>query len=163
MVQYSCRILRKYYIAGTCNQSFKMIFGLYPWPTACSICLLYQHCSWSLQYDSSFMPCASLHNSVGTEVLTAVRTNMALFWVVAPCSLVDVYQRFRGPCSLHHQSEQNAIALIMEAARTSETLVNFYQTTRRYNPEYTHLPSLLRHSTVFISHWKRFYVGYNNP
>jgi hypothetical protein len=26
-------------------------------------------------------------------------------------------------------------ALMMEAARTSETLVNFYQTTRRYNPE----------------------------
>jgi hypothetical protein len=30
-----------------------------------------------------------------------------------------------------------AIALKMEAARTSETLVNFYQTTRRYNPEDT--------------------------
>jgi hypothetical protein len=30
-------------------------------------------------------------------------------------------------------------ALIMEAARTSETLVNFYQTTRRYNPEDSHL------------------------
>jgi hypothetical protein len=28
----------------------------------------------------------------------------------------------------------------MEAARTSETLVNFYQTTRRYNPEDSHLP-----------------------
>jgi hypothetical protein len=32
------------------------------------------------------------------------------------------------------------IALMMEAARTSETLVNFYQTTRRYNPEDSHLP-----------------------
>jgi hypothetical protein len=29
--------------------------------------------------------------------------------------------------------------LLMEAARTSETLVNFYQTTRRYNPEDSHL------------------------
>jgi hypothetical protein len=28
---------------------------------------------------------------------------------------------------------------MMEAARTSETLVNFYQTTRRYNPEDNHL------------------------
>jgi hypothetical protein len=27
----------------------------------------------------------------------------------------------------------------MEAARTSETLVNFYQTTRRYNPEDSYL------------------------
>jgi hypothetical protein len=31
---------------------------------------------------------------------------------------------------------------MMEAARTSETLVNFYQTTRRYNPEDSHLLSL---------------------
>jgi hypothetical protein len=30
------------------------------------------------------------------------------------------------------------MALMMEAARTSETLVNFYQTTRRYNPEDSH-------------------------
>jgi hypothetical protein len=28
---------------------------------------------------------------------------------------------------------------MMEAARSSETLVNFYQTTRRYNPEDSHL------------------------
>jgi hypothetical protein len=28
---------------------------------------------------------------------------------------------------------------LMEAARTSETLVNFYQTTQRYNPEDSHL------------------------
>jgi hypothetical protein len=30
-------------------------------------------------------------------------------------------------------------ALMIEAASTSETLVNFYQTTRRYNPEESHL------------------------
>jgi hypothetical protein len=40
------------------------------------------------------------------EVLTAVSTKMAFFWVVAPCSLVEVYQRFRGPCCLHHQSDR---------------------------------------------------------
>jgi hypothetical protein len=28
---------------------------------------------------------------------------------------------------------------MMEAARTSERLINFYQTTRRYNPEDSHL------------------------
>jgi hypothetical protein len=32
-----------------------------------------------------------------------------------------------------------AIALMMEAASTSETSVNFYQTTRRNNPEDSHL------------------------
>jgi hypothetical protein len=31
------------------------------------------------------------------------------------------------------------MALMMEAARTSETLVNFYQITRRYNPEDNHI------------------------
>jgi hypothetical protein len=28
---------------------------------------------------------------------TRSTTKMAVFWVVAPCSLVEVYQRFRGP------------------------------------------------------------------
>jgi hypothetical protein len=32
---------------------------------------------------------------------------------------------------------------MMEAARTSETMVNFCQTTRRYNPEDSHLPTFL--------------------
>jgi hypothetical protein len=40
---------------------------------------------------------------VGFEVLTAVSMKMAVFWVVAPCSLVEVCQRFRGPCCVHHQ------------------------------------------------------------
>jgi hypothetical protein len=31
------------------------------------------------------------------------------------------------------------IALMMEAASTSETSVNFYRTTRHYNPEDSHL------------------------
>jgi hypothetical protein len=33
---------------------------------------------------------------VGFEVLTAASMNMAVFWVVTPCSLVEVYQCFRG-------------------------------------------------------------------
>jgi hypothetical protein len=30
---------------------------------------------------------------------------MAVFWVVTPCSLVEVYQRFRGPYCLHQGDE----------------------------------------------------------
>jgi hypothetical protein len=33
---------------------------------------------------------------VGFQVLTAVSMKIAIFWVVAPCSLVEVYRRFRG-------------------------------------------------------------------
>jgi hypothetical protein len=62
------------------------------------------------------------------------RVKMAVFWVVASCSLVEIYQRFRGPCCLHHHG-----ALMLEAARSSEMTVNFYQTTWRYNPENSHL------------------------
>jgi hypothetical protein len=31
---------------------------------------------------------------------------IAVFWVVAPRSLVEVYQRFRGPSCLHHQGDE---------------------------------------------------------
>jgi hypothetical protein len=34
------------------------------------------------------------------QVLTAANMKMALFWVAAPSSLVEVYQRFRGACCL---------------------------------------------------------------
>jgi hypothetical protein len=45
---------------------------------------------------------------------------MAVFWVVAQCS-------------------QGIGPLMMKAASTSETSVNFYQTIRRNNPENSHL------------------------
>jgi hypothetical protein len=57
---------------------------------------------------------------------------MAVLWVVGPRSLVEVYRRFRV---LAASITSAMIALMMEAARTSETLVNFYRTTRRCNPE----------------------------
>jgi hypothetical protein len=40
------------------------------------------------------------------------------------------------------------IALMMESARTSETLVNFYQTTRCYNPEDSHLRTHHRENLI---------------
>jgi hypothetical protein len=44
--------------------------------------------------------------AVGFQVLTAVSMKIAVFWVVAPCSLVEVYQRSTGPCCLHHQGDR---------------------------------------------------------
>jgi hypothetical protein len=56
---------------------------------------------------------------------------MTVSWFVTPSSLVEVYGRFRGAC-----------ALMMVAASTSKTSVNFHQTTRRNNPEDSHLHRL---------------------
>jgi hypothetical protein len=57
------------------------------------------------------------------------------------------------------------IALMMKAARTSETLVNFYQTTWHYNPEDSHLrahchENLKSHQFVLFNcrlHWLCWY------
>jgi hypothetical protein len=48
------------------------------------------------------------------EILTTASMKMAVFWVVALYSLVEVYRRFRGA------------ALMVGAASTSQTSVNFY-------------------------------------
>jgi hypothetical protein len=45
------------------------------------------------------------------------------------------------------------IALMMEAARTFETLVNFYKSTRRYNPEDSCLRSHLRENLKSYLVW----------
>jgi hypothetical protein len=44
-------------------------------------------------------------DNVKTSVLTAVNMKMAVVCVVEPCSLVEVYRRFRGTCCLHHQGD----------------------------------------------------------
>jgi hypothetical protein len=59
---------------------------------------------------------------------------MTVFWVVAPCSLVDVSEVLAASVIRAMMMD-----LMIEAASTSETLVNFYLTTRRNNSEDSHL------------------------
>jgi hypothetical protein len=66
---------------------------------------------------------ADMHSTSGIQTHNPYED--AVFWVVAPCSLVEVYQRFGGPFCLLHQGDE-------KAARG-------YQTTQRYNPEDSHL------------------------
>jgi hypothetical protein len=82
---------------------------------------------------------------------------MVVFWVVAPCSLVEVYQRFGGPCCLHHQGDESP-----------ETLVDFYQTARHDNPEDNHLRTHRRENLKFYLYgswrWKstlKLTIGFN--
>jgi hypothetical protein len=37
------------------------------------------------------------------QILRAACMKMNVLWAVAPCSVVEVYRRFRGACCLHHQ------------------------------------------------------------
>jgi hypothetical protein len=66
---------------------------------------------------------------------------MAVFWVVALCSLVEFYTAASDVSEVLAASNirVSIIALMMEAASSSKTSVNFYQTTRRNNPEDSHL------------------------
>jgi hypothetical protein len=63
---------------------------------------------------------------------------LAVFWILAPFSLVDVHEHLRGTWSIpHHQG------LMMEAASISEMLVNIYQTAQCYNPKDSHLEAIM--------------------
>jgi hypothetical protein len=68
---------------------------------------------------------------------------MAVFWVVAPCSLVEFYRRFRAAYC----------RVMMEAVSTSEKSVNFYQTTWGYNPKDIYLLVVIQ----FQNHYRPFY------
>jgi hypothetical protein len=54
---------------------------------------------------------------------------MVLFWVVGPCSLVEVYQRFRGPCCLHHQGDSTRL----HGATTRKTAIFILTAVRTWN------------------------------
>jgi hypothetical protein len=60
---------------------------------------------------------------------------MAVFWIVAPCSQVDV----SDVSDVLAASIIRAIPLTMEGVSTSEMSANFYLTTRRNKPEDSHL------------------------
>jgi hypothetical protein len=64
---------------------------------------------------------------------------MAVLWVVAPCRLIEVYDVSEALAA----ARGLLIALMVEAASTSKTLVNFYKTTRHNNPEDSHLEILI--------------------
>jgi hypothetical protein len=49
----------------------------------------------------------------------------------------------------------------MEAARTSETLVNFYRTTQRYNPEDSYLQTENLFFPIFLQTLQSFVILYS--
>jgi hypothetical protein len=76
---------------------------------------------------------------------------MAVFWDVATCNLVEIDRRFRDVYCLHYQGAGIAVS-------TSETCMYFYQTTSRNIPEdsYIHFNSYLASPSIcffFLSTW----------
>jgi hypothetical protein len=47
------------------------------------------------------------------QVLTAACTKMTPFCDIAPCSLVEVDQRFRGAYCLHHQGDDSLTLMLL--------------------------------------------------
>jgi hypothetical protein len=50
-------------------------------------------------------PCTETEILVRFQVLTAASMKMNAFWDTVPCSLVEVYRRFRGAYYLHHRPD----------------------------------------------------------
>jgi hypothetical protein len=71
---------------------------------------------------------------------------MAVFWVVAQCSLADIFEFLKVLVA------GIVMSLKTEAVSTSETSVNLYRTTRRYNPEDSH-PHTRRRKNVKCKHF----------
>jgi hypothetical protein len=57
---------------------------------------------------------------------------MAVVWVVAPCSLVEIYQRFTLTCSLHHQNalKRQQTYTRLHGATTQKTAICFLSLAR---------------------------------
>jgi hypothetical protein len=50
------------------------------------------------------------------EVFTAMKINVAVCWVVTPCSVVVGYRRFRSPCCLHLHPEGGSVTRLEKTA-----------------------------------------------
>jgi hypothetical protein len=50
---------------------------------------------------------------------------MAVFWDVAPCSLLEVYQQLRGACCLYQQSDISLRKVVLHGVRLAEMVVEF--------------------------------------
>jgi hypothetical protein len=122
------------------------------------ICPLRATClpiSWSFICNSSYYLVMKEHKpweiscSHGSEY-----KDFRAFWDVAPCSLVRVNRRFRRAHCLHHKRwliEGLFIVLMMEAVRTSETLVYSNETSRLYISKVSNLQ--LRNSVPTNTQW----------
>jgi hypothetical protein len=87
---------------------------------------------------------------------------MAVFWVVAQCSLVEVYQRFRGPCCLHHQGDdrvrlhgattQNRAISLFCVSSDSESMTLSLSLSHTHTHTHTHTHSVTYEISLVFEH-----------
>jgi hypothetical protein len=70
---------------------------------------------------------------------------MTAFWDIMAYNILEVDRRFRSKYYLHHHGDETKM---VEAVSTSETLANFYETTRRYIPEDSHFRTRRRENLI---------------
>jgi hypothetical protein len=77
---------------------------------------------------------------------------MTVFWDVVACSLLELYKFYVSEVLFVSIIRASIIALMMEAERTSETLVSFYRTIWRNTPENSHLHTRRRENLKSHQH-----------
>jgi hypothetical protein len=90
-----------------------------------------------------------------------IHLEMAVFWVVAPCSMVEVYQRFRGPCDDRPDDGGSkdlwnvGILLPYYTALTQKTAIFVLTAVRTSNPTCIHFlyPNCDTPSRFSPFHW----------
>jgi hypothetical protein len=86
---------------------------------------------------------------------------MAVFWVVAPCSLVEVNRRSRGACCLHHQGDSPRRQLSSYSPPWEPEILRRISTTRRYNPEDCHLDTSASMLWRRDKHTRKLYLPFS--
>jgi hypothetical protein len=97
------------------------------------------------------------------SVVFGIFRKKTAFWVVVPCSLVEVYQRFVSPCCLHHQDDDRPddggsrklwyvgeLLLDYTAPKTQETAIFILTAVRTSNRSQASL-SLYRPQNYLLS------------
>jgi hypothetical protein len=74
---------------------------------------------------------------------------MAVFWAVVPCSLVEVYQRFRSPCCQKKPGTDDNIEKVKQASYTIYILQRLFIVFNIFW-KYGHIPEEWK-AVIFLS------------
>jgi hypothetical protein len=110
-----------------------------------------------------------LQSDVRFQVLSAASMKMAVFYDVAPCSLVDVYRRFRGACFLHYQSDESLTYRPDDGRKTQGNFLTSRMTTSLLKRSWFHIVKIFsaccieafKHKLCFMWQWWRVSIFYN--